>query len=61
MSHAGTREGAPALGLGRGRAYLEKRELPAPLQVLTPAEIEILLCLYKGVCAPPRRGACRPV
>ena len=28
MSHAGTREGAKALGLGRGRAYLEKRELP---------------------------------
>jgi hypothetical protein len=47
--HAGTRVGARALGLGKRRAYLEKRELPEALQVLTPDELESFLCIYKSL------------
>lgn len=47
--HAGTRAGALALGLGRGRPYLQKRELPRPMQILTADEIESFLCIYKAV------------
>jgi hypothetical protein len=44
--HAGTREGARALGLG-GNA-LSKGELPKAFQRLSPGEIEDCLCIYKG-------------
>src|SRR6266853_1674173 len=43
-----TRLGARALGLGRGRAYLEMHELPLPLQGLSPDEVESFFCIYKG-------------
>lgn len=45
--HCGTREGAKALGLGRGRATLEMDELPAALRRLAPDEVEDILCIYK--------------
>jgi len=47
--HAGTRKGAAALGLGAGRTYLEKRDLPAPLRLLTADQIETFLCCFKDV------------
>lgn len=47
--HAGTREGARALGLGQNRAYLEVDELPAPIRVLSADEAESFLCIYKGL------------
>jgi hypothetical protein len=43
--HAGTREGARALGLGG--ATLSKSELPKEFHRLSPAEIEDCLCIYK--------------
>jgi len=46
--HAGTRLGARALGLGRGRTYLEMHELPLQLQGLSPDEVESFLCIYKA-------------
>lgn len=45
--HAGTREGARALGLGRGRDALDLDELPGEFGSLTPAEAEDCLCIYK--------------
>lgn len=47
--HAGTRKGARVLGLGAGREYLETRELPAPLQILTADQIESFLCTYRAL------------
>lgn len=46
--HRGTRDGARALGLGRGRAWLELHELPREFHRLTPAEVEDCLCIYKA-------------
>ncbi len=45
--HAGTREGARALGLDRHRAALEMQELPEALRELEPYEVEDVLCIYK--------------
>jgi hypothetical protein len=45
--HAGTREGARAIGLGRGRETLNVEELPTAFHILTPSEIEDCLCIYK--------------
>jgi len=47
--HAGTREGARALGLGRGRAYLELHDLPGPLRALSVDEVESFFCFYKAL------------
>ena len=47
--HTGTREGAKALGIDvAGRAYIRVSELPKPLHVLTAAEAEDVLCIYKS-------------
>ncbi len=45
--HAGTRVGARALGLGRGRASLATHELPKAFRQLRPHEIEDCLCIYE--------------
>ena len=46
--HAGTREGAKALGLNlNGRASIEMCELPRALHVLKPWEAEDVLCIFK--------------
>lgn len=45
--HAGTREGARALGLGAGRDYLDRGQLPHEFRHLSPREIEDCLCIYK--------------
>ncbi|MEM1452301.1 MAG: hypothetical protein AAGI22_24555 [Planctomycetota bacterium] len=45
--HSGTRDGARALGLGRGRDALDLDELPGEFGRLTPAEAEDCLCIYK--------------
>ena len=45
--HAGTRKGASALGLGRGKEYLEMDELPIQLRRLTPNQVEDLLCIFE--------------
>ncbi len=46
--HAGTADGAKALGLGTSRGYLEMDELPAPFRLLEPWECEDFLCIYKS-------------
>lgn len=45
--HRGTRDGARALGLGRGRPSLRVDELPPEFRRLRPYEIEDCLCIYK--------------
>ena len=49
--HSGTRDGARALGLGRGRKTLEISELPRELHRLSAAEAEDFLCIYKAELA----------
>jgi hypothetical protein len=46
--HAGTMEGARALGLDTSRGYLEMDNLPGPLHLLEPWECEDFLCIYKA-------------
>lgn len=46
--HRGTRDGARALVLGRGRTSLRVDELPAEFSRLRPYEIEDCLCIYKS-------------
>jgi hypothetical protein len=45
--HAGTRDGARALGLPHRRPYLEVWELPRALRRLRPWQIEDFLCIHK--------------
>ena len=45
--HAGTREGAKALGLDVANGTLTLQNLPKPFQRLKPYEIEDCLCIYK--------------
>ncbi len=45
--HAGTREGARAMGVDRGRRTIRPRELPKAFWRLKPHEIEDCLCIYK--------------
>ena len=63
--HAGTRDGAKALGLDWKCAAIEMHDLPHPLRRLTAREAEDVLCIYKDglvdsarPCHPPktRRG-----
>lgn len=51
--HAGTREGARALGLSG--AWISVRDLPTEFHELTPSEAEDCLCIYKDSLA---RAAC---
>jgi hypothetical protein len=46
--HAGTREGAYALGVSKERAWVSPEELPAPFRRLRAGEIEDCLCIYKA-------------
>jgi hypothetical protein len=46
--HAGTREGAHALGFSANRESVEKDELPPALTVLSARELEDFLCIYKA-------------
>lgn len=45
--HRGARDGAKAIGLGKGKDTLEVSELPGPFHRLRPREIEDCLCIYK--------------
>jgi hypothetical protein len=45
--HAGTREGARALGFENRRTTIDMNELPEPLQRLSAREAEDMLCIYK--------------
>jgi hypothetical protein len=60
--HAGTREGAAALGL-HGDKTLLMSELPPELQALEPYEVEDVLCIYtdqlRDRSKPPPEEACR--
>lgn len=49
--HAGTKDGAKALGLNWRSDYLELKELPPSLLVLDPHEIEDFLCIFKDELA----------
>ena len=55
--HAGTRDGAKALGLDITRATISTDEVPAGLRNLTASEIEDVLCVYKVQLAEARAGA----
>jgi hypothetical protein len=55
--HAGTRQGARALGFDPRRNKIRIDELPAALQTLSAREVEDLLCIYKdklSITAPRR-------
>jgi hypothetical protein len=52
--HAGTRDGARALGFATDRHTIEMSELPAAVQRLTAREAEDLLCIYKASLAESR-------
>ena len=45
--HRGTREGAANLGLPSEKPYLEMSELLPELRIMTPADVEDFLCIYK--------------
>jgi predicted nucleic acid-binding protein len=45
--HAGTREGATALGIPRRTAAVRLADLPPPFRRLRPREVEDCLCIYK--------------
>jgi hypothetical protein len=62
--HAGTREGARHMGLGRARKTASPKELPTEFSRLRPREIEDALCIYKSQIAGAalrnkRRSQCR--
>lgn len=46
--HAGTRDGARALGLDVSAGKLMLRDLPKPLHALSAEEVEDFLCIYKS-------------
>jgi hypothetical protein len=46
--HTGTLDGARALGLARGGGKLAVSALPSPLNRLSPAQAEDVLCIYKA-------------
>jgi len=46
--HAGTRDGAKALGFDGKTKYIELFDLPVELQGLKPHEIEDILCIFKA-------------
>lgn len=47
--HTGTREGAKALGIDvAGRVHIGVSDLPKPMRVLSAAEAEDVLCIYKS-------------
>ena len=46
--HAGTRQGAKALGLDHRSDSIPPSQLPAALHRLRPHEVEDVLCIYKG-------------
>ncbi len=54
--HRGARVGAQALGLGKGRAWLDIDDLPAPLRVLSASDLENVLCIYKDDLREAARG-----
>jgi hypothetical protein len=58
--HAGTREGAAALGFDRRRATIEMRELPRPIRRLSAREAEDFLCAYKPEIAAAMAGGTAP-
>jgi len=49
--HAGTRDGAKALGFEPSRKTVSMSELPHALRALEPREIEDVLCIYKAQLA----------
>lgn len=53
--HAGVRKGARALGLAL-RSSIQMRELPSPLDRLSPSAAEDVLCIYKDDIARIVRG-----
>ena len=55
--HAGTREGAKALGLPANRKSLPMSCLPAGLRSLSAEEAEDLLCIYRKTLARIHRAA----
>lgn len=58
--HAGTRDGARALGLEWKERFLYVSDMPEELRVLEPYEIEDVLCIYKDMFALALRGRFTP-
>jgi len=52
--HAGTREGARALGISRKAKTIEPGSLPIEFQKLEPYEIEDVLCIFKDILIKER-------
>lgn len=50
--HAGTTQGARALGLDCSRKMIQVNELPEPLRDLEPYHVENFLCIYKKIENP---------
>lgn len=61
--HAGTRDGARALGLEYRRQTLEMSEVPAELRHRQPHEVEDILCIFKDRFVSGERSTigCSPV
>ncbi len=47
--HRGTRDGAKALGIYKGKDVLEMSELPVELRKMKPYQVEDFLCIKKDV------------
>ncbi|WP_194915339.1 hypothetical protein [Catenulispora rubra] len=54
--HRGTRAGAKELDFNGSQQTVRVDELPAGLRILTPGEIEDVLCIYKDAMASIRVG-----
>ena len=54
--HAGTREGAKALGFSGRVPYLRTSQLPTELRRLRPCEIEDFLCIYRSTLRQLKLG-----
>jgi hypothetical protein len=53
--HAGTRQGARAMGLSAARETVERHELPPALNKFSARELEDILCIYKSWLARIRQ------
>ena len=53
--HAGTRDGAEALGISSEEDVIDPNRLPEEFQELEPYEIEDVLCIYKDILKKENR------
>lgn len=51
--HAGTRQGCKALGISAKSGTIEMEEVPSPVRVLKPYQVEDFLCIFKDRFSEP--------